>query len=194
MFLVCFGFLGLCPTDIYSLKIARHNDPMNAARSNEKKKTRSATIRPGSAASARPHTGHDTKDSRRSGRPLPGQTRTGRHDRLPAKVHDRSLHSRVGRGAHLPKDGGPSQDQPESDPEDGTAQDTLQEHHLARLWHDSRDLPAGSPHEDHRRRHGDRLVGRGQHRLLRQMNQISRVNSSSYMPVGHSQNRGKGLK
>ena len=31
-------YFGLCPTDIYSLKIARHNDPMIAARPNEKRK------------------------------------------------------------------------------------------------------------------------------------------------------------
>ena len=37
-----------------------------------------------------------------------------------------------------------------------------------RLRHDPRAVPAGGPHEDHRRRHGDRLVGRGQHRLLQQ--------------------------
>ena len=45
--------------------------------------------------------------------------------------------------------------------EDRAAQDTLKEHHMARLRHDPRAVPAGGPHEDHRRRHGDRLVGRG---------------------------------
>ena len=106
-------------TDIYFFKIARHNDPMIAARPNEKKKTRSATIRPGPAASAGSHTGHGTDDSGGSGRPLPGQILTGRHDRLPAKDHGRRLHPHGGRGAYLPKDGGPSQDQPESGLEGG---------------------------------------------------------------------------
>ena len=141
---------------------------MIAARPNKKRKTRSATIRPGPAASVGPHTEHDTEDSRGSGRPIPGQTRTGRHDRLPAKGHDRRLHSHGSRGAHLPKDGGPPQDEPGPRHEDRAAQDTLKEHHMARLRHDPRAVPAGGPHEDHRWRHGDRLVGRGQHRLLQQ--------------------------
>ena len=132
----------LCPTDIYSPKIARHNDPMIAARPNEKRKTRSATIRPGPAASAGPHTEHDTEDSRGSGRPIPGQARTGRHDRLPAKGHGRRLHSHGSRGAHLPKDGGPPQDEPGPRHEDRAAQDTLKEHHMARLRHDPRAIPA----------------------------------------------------
>ena len=148
----------LCPTDIYSLKIVGHNDPMIAARPNEKKKTRSATIRAGSVASAGPHTGHDTEDSGGSGRPLPGQTWTGRHDRLPAKGHDRRLHPHGSRGAHLPQDGGSPQDEPEPRHEDRAAQDTLKVHHMARLRHDPRAVPAGGPHEDHRRCHGDRLT------------------------------------
>ena len=119
---------------------------MIATRPNEKNKTRSATIRAGPAAPAGPHTGHDAGDSRGSGRPIPDQARTGRHDRLPAKGHGRRLHPHGGRGAHLPKDGGPPQDQPESGPDGGAAQDTLQGRHLARLRTDPRAVPAGGPH------------------------------------------------
>ena len=141
---------------------------MIAARPNEKRKTRSATIRAGPAASVGPHTEHDTEDSRGSGRPIPGQTWAGWHDRLPAKGHGRRLHPHGGRDEDLQEDGGLPQDAPGSCQQDRAAQDTLKEHHMARLRHDLRAVPAGDPHEDHRRRHGDRLVGRGQHRLLQQ--------------------------
>ena len=45
--------------------------------------------------------------------------------------------------------------------EDRAAQDTLKEHHAARLRHDPRAIPARGPHSDHRRRHGDRIACRG---------------------------------
>ena len=86
---------------------------MIAARPNEKKKMRSETMRADPAASAGPHTEHDTEDGRGSGRPIPSQTWTGRHDRLPAKGHGRRLHPHGSKGAHLPQDGGLPQDEPE---------------------------------------------------------------------------------
>ena len=92
-----------------------------------------------------PHAEHDTEDSRGSGRPLPGQTRTGRHDRLPAKGHGRRLHPHGVRGAHLPQDGEPPQDEPEPRHEGRAAQDTLKEHHMACLRHDPPSRTCGRP-------------------------------------------------
>ena len=60
----------------------------------------------------------------------------------PPKAMAVVLHSHGSRGAHLPKDGGPPQDEPGPRHEDRAAQDTLKEHHMARLRHDPRAIPA----------------------------------------------------
>ena len=88
------------------------------------------------------------------GRPVYCQARPGRHDRIPAKGHGHRLHPHVSRGAHLPKDGGPPQDEPGPRHEDRAAQDTLKEHHVARYGM----IPEPYLREIHTRIIGDVMV------------------------------------
>ena len=72
----------------------------------------------------------------------------------PPKGYGRRLHPHGSKGAHLPQDGEPPQDKPEPRHEDRAVQDTLKEHHMARLRHD----PEPYLREIHTRIIGDVMV------------------------------------